>query len=159
MSGPPRLMGLLLYGAGLRLMECCRLRVKDIDFSRNELLVRAGKGNKDRYTILPSSVRASLIEHLRRVKAQHDEDLKTGLGRVSLPMLSIENIPTPAENGVGSGCSWRPAISPTGSLENGASIISTSLSCNALLKRRASRRVFLNLPDAIPCVIHLPPTY
>ena len=85
MNGAPRLMGLLLYGAGLRLMECCRLRIKDIDFSRNEIVVRSGKGNKDRYTMLPSAVRDSLIQHLRGVKAQHDEDLKNGLGRVSLP--------------------------------------------------------------------------
>jgi integron integrase len=85
MSGAPHLMGLLLYGAGLRLMECCRLRVKDIDFSRNELAVRSGKGNKDRYTMLRSTVRDALIQHLRGVKAQHDEDLKNGLGRVSLP--------------------------------------------------------------------------
>ena len=85
MNGAPRLMGFLLYGAGLRLMECCRLRIKDIDFSRNEIVVRSGKGNKDRYTMLPSAVRDSLIQHLRAVKAQHDEDLKNGLGRVSLP--------------------------------------------------------------------------
>jgi integron integrase len=85
MNGVPRLMAILLYGAGLRLMECCRLRIKDIDFSRNELVVRSGKGNKDRYTMLPSTVRDSLIQHLRGVKAQHDEDLKNGLGRVSLP--------------------------------------------------------------------------
>ena len=85
MNGAPRLMGFLLYGAGLRLMECCRLRIKDIDFSRNQIVVRSGKGNKDRYTMLPSAVRDSLIQHLRGVKAQHDEDLKNGLGRVSLP--------------------------------------------------------------------------
>ena len=85
MNGAPHLMGLLLYGAGLRLMECCRLRIKDIDFSRNEVVVRSGKGNKDRYTLLPSAVHDSLMQHLRGVKAQHDEDLKNGLGRVSLP--------------------------------------------------------------------------
>jgi len=85
MNGTPRLMGILLYGAGLRLMECCRLRIKDIDFTRNEVVVRSGKGNKDRYTMLPSAVRDSLIQHLRGVKSQHDEDLEHGLGRVSLP--------------------------------------------------------------------------
>jgi len=85
MSGVPRLMAVLLYGAGLRLMECCRLRVKDIDFSRNEIVVRSGKGNKDRYTMLPSMVRESLLQHLRFVKSQHDTDLKAGLGRVTLP--------------------------------------------------------------------------
>jgi integron integrase len=85
MDGVPRLMGLLLYGAGLRLMECCRLRIKDIDFARNEIVVRSGKGNKDRYTMLPSTVRDSLAQHLRRVKLQHEADLKAGLGRVFLP--------------------------------------------------------------------------
>lgn len=85
MNGAPRLMAFLLYGGGLRLLECCRLRVKDIDFSRNEIVVRSGKGNKDRYTMLPNAVRGSLMQHLRSVKAQHDEDLKRGLGRVSLP--------------------------------------------------------------------------
>lgn len=85
MNNLPRLMAMLLYGAGLRLMECCRLRVKDIDFSRNEVVVRSGKGNKDRYTILPFAVRDSLVQHLRGVKLQHEEDLRKGLGRVSLP--------------------------------------------------------------------------
>jgi integron integrase len=84
-GGVPRLMAILLYGAGLRLMECCRLRVKDIDFSRNEIVVRSGKGNKDRYTMLPSAVREPLVQHLQGAKLQHEGDLKKGLGRVSLP--------------------------------------------------------------------------
>jgi integron integrase len=85
MNGVPRLMALILYGAGLRLIECCRLRVKDIDFSQNEIMVRAGKGNKDRHTPLPSAVREPLLQHLRLVKSQHEADLKGGRGRVSLP--------------------------------------------------------------------------
>jgi integron integrase len=85
MNGVPRLMAILLYGAGLRLMECCCLRIKDVDFSRNEIVVRSGKGDKDRHTMLPSVVRDSLFQHFRDVKVQHDEDLKNGLGRVSLP--------------------------------------------------------------------------
>jgi integron integrase len=85
MNGLPSLMAILLYGAGLRLMECCRLRVKDIDSSRSEILVRSGKGAKDRRTMLPSAIRDSLIRHLRAVKSQHEEDLRAGLGRVSLP--------------------------------------------------------------------------
>jgi integron integrase len=85
MSGVPRLMAVLLYGAGLRLMECCRLRIKDIDFSRDEIVIRSGKGNKDRYTMLPGAARDPLIQHLRGVKLQHEDDLKRGLGRVSLP--------------------------------------------------------------------------
>lgn len=84
-DGVPRLMAIMLYGAGLRLMECCRLRVKDIDFSRNEIVVRSGKGNKDRYTMLPNAVREPLVQHLQSAKLQHEGDLKKGLGRVSLP--------------------------------------------------------------------------
>jgi integron integrase len=85
MSGVPRLMALLLYGAGLRLMECCRLRVKDIDINQNEIIIRSGKGNKDRHTMLPSTVHEPLVQHLRLVKEQHEADIKAGLGRVSLP--------------------------------------------------------------------------
>lgn len=85
MSGTPWLMALLLYGAGLRLMECCRLRVKDIDFSRNQITVRAGKGDKDRYTMLPAAAKEPLLRHLQTVKRQHEEDLRKGLGRVVLP--------------------------------------------------------------------------
>jgi integron integrase len=85
MNGVPRLMAFLIYGSGLRLMECCRLRVKDVDFSRGEIVVRAGKGNKDRHTMLASAIRDPLIQHLKRVKSQHEADLKAGLGRVSLP--------------------------------------------------------------------------
>ena len=84
-SGASWLMAMLLYGAGLRLMECCRLRVKDIDFSRNQIVVRAGKGNKDRYTMLPAGAKEPLLRHLQAVKRQHEEDLKQGQGRVSLP--------------------------------------------------------------------------
>jgi integron integrase len=83
-NGTPWLMAMLLYGAGSRLMECCRLRVKDIDFSKNQIVVRAGKGNKDRYTMLPAA-KEPLLRHLQAVKRQHQEDVKQSLGRVSLP--------------------------------------------------------------------------
>jgi integron integrase len=85
MEGTPGLMTMLLYGAGLRLMECCRLRVKDVDFSQNQIAVRSGKGEKDRVTMLPGAVKEPLFQHLRGVKRQHEEDLRQGLGRVSLP--------------------------------------------------------------------------
>ena len=64
MDGVPRLMAILLYGGGLRLMECCRLRVKDVDFSRNEIVIRAGKGDKDRHTILPTAIKDSLSRYI-----------------------------------------------------------------------------------------------
>ena len=66
-------------------MECCRLRVKDIDVSRNQIVVRGGKGDKDRYTVLPAAVKEPLLRHLQAVKRQHEEDLRKGLGRVALP--------------------------------------------------------------------------
>jgi integron integrase len=85
MKGTPKLMAALLYGSGLRLLECCRLRVKDLDFAQNQLVVRAGKGDKDRYTTLPSGMREPLQRHLAAVELQHQEDLRQGLGRVELP--------------------------------------------------------------------------
>jgi integron integrase len=79
------LMLMLLYGAGLRLMECLQLRVKDIDFSTNQIVVRAGKGDKDRHTMLPAALKEPLAKHLEIIKEQHRRDLERGLGRVALP--------------------------------------------------------------------------
>ena len=84
MSGTHRLMAQLLYGAGLRLMECLRLRVKDIDFEYKTITVRDGKGEEDRVTMLPNSLIAPLQEHLQRVKRLHEEDLAKGYGAVYL---------------------------------------------------------------------------
>jgi len=75
----------LLYGTGLRLMELLRLRVKDVDFERGQIIVRGGKGAKDRVTMLPESLRTALQEHLQRVKLVHEQDLKAGLGAVWMP--------------------------------------------------------------------------
>jgi integrase len=75
----------LLYGSGLRLMECVRLRVKDVDFGYARITVRDGKGAKDRVTILPVNLAARLERHLQKVKAQHEEDLEAGYGSVYLP--------------------------------------------------------------------------
>ena len=94
MDGLPRLMVTLLYGCGLRLLECCRLRVKDIDFGRNQLTVRQGKGDKDRATMLPQSVRAELHTHLERVRAQHQRDLATNAGWVELPNALAAKLPS-----------------------------------------------------------------
>lgn len=83
--GDKRLMASLMYGAGLRLMECLRLRIQDIDFERNEILVRDGKGDKDRITMLPVSLKTPLLEHLKKVKKIHERDLAEGWGHVQLP--------------------------------------------------------------------------
>lgn len=82
LDGDKWLMAMLLYGAGLRLMECLRLRVKDVDFSTNQILVRDGKGNKDRLTILPEVVKEPLNKHLKKVRQLHQRDLQEGFGRV-----------------------------------------------------------------------------
>ncbi len=85
MQGTPRLMASLMYGAGLRLLECARLRIKDIDFDMGQITVRDGKGQKDRVTMLPSALKAQLAAHIGRVKRQHEKDLRRGLGSVELP--------------------------------------------------------------------------
>ena len=85
LSGSYRLMVNLLYGSGLRLMECVRLRVKDIDFGYGHVSVREGKGGKDRVTMLPESLGEPLGRHLQKVKTLHEEDLAEGFGTVYLP--------------------------------------------------------------------------
>ncbi len=85
MEGGRWLMASLMYGVGLRLMECLRLRVQDVDFARNEILVRDGKGGKDRITKLPDSLKAPLHDHLKKVRAVHEKDLADGWGRVKMP--------------------------------------------------------------------------
>lgn len=85
LAGDKWLMASLMYGAGLRLMECLRLRVQDIDFGRSEILVRDGKGAKDRITMLPESLKKPLQDHLRKVKPIHQRDLADGWGRVQMP--------------------------------------------------------------------------
>lgn len=85
LNGPPRLMASLLYGSGLRLMECVRLRVKDVDFAYAQITVRDAKGGKDRVTMLPLELVDHLQRHLVRVKAQHEQDLEDGHGKVFLP--------------------------------------------------------------------------
>jgi len=85
MRGTSGLVARLLFGSGMRLLEGLRLRVKDLDFGQHEILVREGKGSKDRVTMLPESLEAALRRHLDRVKALHERDLAEGFGRVFLP--------------------------------------------------------------------------
>lgn len=85
LQGVTRLVALLLYGSGLRLMEALTLRVKDVDFERGEIVVRRGKGAKDRATVLPEGVREPLHRHLQRVREVHRQDLAAGRGAVELP--------------------------------------------------------------------------
>jgi integron integrase len=85
LRGTPWLMASLMYGCGLRLLECCRLRVKDLDFTRSEITVRDGKGAKDRVTMLPARVADPLRRHLDRTRRVYQDDLSKGLGGVALP--------------------------------------------------------------------------
>lgn len=85
LDGDLRLMASLMYGAGLRLNECLGLRVQDLDFARGEIVVRGGKGDKDRVTVLPQALRPQLRAHLATVKRIHKADLAAGWGAVELP--------------------------------------------------------------------------
>jgi integron integrase len=91
------LVGNILYGSGLRLLECLRLRVKDIDFAQNTILVRGGKGDKDRATILPTTMKQRLQLHLKKVYAIHQEDLADGFGETVLPHALATKYPNAAK--------------------------------------------------------------
>lgn len=90
------LIGALLYGSGLRLMECLRLRVKDIDFTCGQVTVRQGKGEKDRVTMLPVVIKARMVRHLCAVKSMHQDDLAAGYGEVYLPYALARKYPRAA---------------------------------------------------------------
>ena len=93
MRGQERLVAALLYGSGLRLLEALRLRVKDVDFANSQIVVRSGKGDKDRITMLPQALRAELTRHLRAVMAVHERDRARGGGRVELPTALARKFP------------------------------------------------------------------
>lgn len=93
LDGTPRLIALMLYGAGLRLLECLQLRVKDVNFARNEVFVRDTKGKRDRVTVLPRSAIDPLKEHLARVRLLHERDLDRGYAGVSMPNALARRYP------------------------------------------------------------------
>ena len=93
LTGTQSLIACMLYGSGLRLMECLRLRVKDLDFTYGQVTIREGKGEKDRLTMLPESLRRPLERHLKKVKLLHEEDLEGGYGEVHLPYALARKYP------------------------------------------------------------------
>jgi integron integrase len=93
LDGVARLMAVLLYAAGLRLLECCHLRVQDLDFATNQIGIRDGKGHKDRVTMLPASAKAALAAHLAHAREQHQTDLARGAGWVELPNALMRKYP------------------------------------------------------------------
>ena len=117
LQGVPWLMALLLYGSGLRLMECLQLRVQDVDLDRFELTVRSGKGGSDRRTTLPKVAQAPLALHLRRVATLHQRDLAAGFGPVDLPSALRTKYPN-----AGRELAWQwlfPARTPIHDRKNG----------------------------------------
>lgn len=96
MDGRPWLLASLLYGTGMRLMECLRLRVKDVDFARNEITVRDGKGGKDRRTMLPRSLAEPLQREIERARSLHQQDLAAGHGAARLPHALARKYPRAA---------------------------------------------------------------
>lgn len=102
MSDPTRLMAMLLYGSGLRLMECCQLRIKDIDIERRTISIRCGKGGRDRATMFPSSATDLVRMQVAAVTSQHERDLTKGAGWVDLPGHLGKKLP-----GAGRSLSWQ----------------------------------------------------
>jgi len=96
LSGVHKLIAGLLYGSGLRVSECLRLRIQDLDFDRREILVRSGKGAKDRVSVLPDSVRPDLQRHLKSVKVAHQQALAEGYGTVGFPRGLARKYPNAA---------------------------------------------------------------
>ena len=96
LHGTPKLMASVLYGSGLRLLECAELRVKDLDFERKAIVVRDGKGQKDRVTVLPDALEEPLLAHLAGVKRLHEADLQAGFGSVALPDALAHKYPRAA---------------------------------------------------------------
>ena len=94
MRGVPQLVARLLYGTGVRLLEGLSLRVKDVDFGLNEIVVRRGKGDRDRVTVLPESLKATLAAHLQAVRLQHDRRVAAGAGWVDLPGALAKKYPS-----------------------------------------------------------------
>jgi integrase len=126
LTGVPRLMASLLYGFGLRLLECCRLRIQDIDFARNQIVIRGGKGDKDRVTMLPGVVKADLARHLEAVRAQHQSAFTGEPAGSNCPPRSPGSIPMPGVNGCGSGRFRRRGLTATARQASGGGITSTS---------------------------------
>ncbi len=93
LTGIYSIMANLMYGTGMRLMECLHLRVLDVDFGYRQITIRSGKGNKDRSTVLPESIVSRLSAHLEQVRSLHDKDLEEGFGRTHLPFALQRKYP------------------------------------------------------------------
>jgi integron integrase len=139
LEGARWLVAGLLYGSGLRLMECLRLRVKDIDFTYQQITVRDGKGEKDRVSMLPAKLREPLTRHLQKVKLLHDDDVAAGYGEVFLPYALARKYRTRRSNGAGSTCFLRG----TGHWIRGVAK-TVDITCQKPRFKRRSKMLFAN---------------
>jgi integron integrase len=158
LQGTPRLMAHLLYGSGLRLLECCRLRVQDVDFERNQIVVRGAKGDKDRATMLPAAIKGDLARHLQRVRALHQRDLQEGAGRVELPSALARKYPNAAREWV-----WQWVFPATRTYRDRATGGAADITCTSPCSSGWSRMrcVVQELPSGprpTPCAIPSPLT-
>ena len=140
LRGVARLVGLLLYGSGLRLLECLSLRVKDVDFHRGEIRVRGGKGGVDRVVPLPVRVQGPLADHLGRWRARHARDVERGVAGWSCPGRSSARWRAPRRSGPGSGYFRRSGPSVILAPETSGGIICTSLPFSVLCRTRYAVR-------------------
>jgi len=148
LDGAEALVAQLLYGGGLRLMEALRLRIKDVDLEQRCITVRCGKGNKDRRTVLPSSLVDPLKRHMKEVQHQHQTDLAAGWGAVELPHALERKYRNAAREWGG----IRARTSKEGT-------ISIRASCSAPCVQPCRLRGTANRRPAIPSAIHSPRTY
>ena len=158
LRGTKRLQATLLYGGGLRLMECLRLRIKDLDPARGQLTVRQGKGRRDRMTTLSRRLRPRLTRHLDAVHDLHRRDLAAGCGAVPLPDALGQKFRTRTGNGPGNGSS-RPPGSPT--IHARASLSDTTCtqpSFSAPSSKPPRRPAFPSASPATPSGTRSPPT-
>ena len=139
LEGTPRAIVLLLYGAGLRLLESAQLRIKDIDFAANQLVVRSGKGAKDRVTMLPTAAKTRLLEQIEAVRRQHRVDLETGAGWVAVPDALARKYPNAGREVGWQWCSRRPDTTWIASPASGAAITCTNLSSSVPSSARCAR--------------------
>jgi integrase len=139
LSGERWLIGMLLYGAGLRLLEALRLRVKDVDIDKAELTIREAKGNKDRVTVLPDCVREPLSRYLESRHQAHGSELEEGRGRVMLPTPLPVSTRRQSSRGLGSGCLRRRRTSGIVRPDGCIDIIFTRRSCRGQFERLSSR--------------------
>ena len=156
MEGKPLLMAKLIYGSGLRLMECIRLRLQDVDLEQNLIFVRGGKGGKDRTTILPQNLYDDFSRQIEAVKVLHHKDLEEGFGEVYVPEALARKYPRLQGQLAGSGFS-PPNFDPSILVQEKKGVI---MFLNPFCKKRSSvlpnRRVLLRKLVVIPCATVLP---